>query len=85
MVNGITSKKGRVVDGGTGLAKSGAAKAIKGLLEKGVIVAQRNRSPQRGNEPTTYSLRFKNSPLSTKWTHNKQLYKKQKNNIILLL
>ena len=93
MVNGITTREGRVLDGGTGLAKSGVAKAIKGLLEKRVIVAQRNRSQERGNEPTTYALRFKSDPLSiqngqgvstlvdkglsTEWTHNKQYYKKQ--------
>ena len=34
MVNGIKTKQGKVLDGGTGLARSGVAKAIKGLLEK---------------------------------------------------
>ena len=65
MVNGIKTKDGKVLDGGTGLARSGVAKAIKGLADKGIIVATRNSSPEKGNEPTTYALRFMHDPLST--------------------
>jgi Bacteriophage replication protein O len=69
MVEGITTKDGRVLDRGAGLSKAGAAKALKGLVAKGIIVAKRNSSPERGNEPTTYALRFENEPsLSTTWT-----------------
>jgi DnaA N-terminal domain/Bacteriophage replication protein O len=65
MVEGIITRDGRVLDRGTGLGKSGVAKALAGLLAKGVIVNHRNRSPERGNEPTSYALRFKSTPLST--------------------
>jgi len=64
MVHGITTKEGRVLDRGTGLKKSAVANALNGLERKGVILSQRNRSPERGNEPTTYALNIKNHPLS---------------------
>lgn len=63
MVDGIRTKDGRVLDRGTGLSKAGAAKGAKGLVAKGVIKAVRNRSAARGNEPTTYRLRFRGEPL----------------------
>ncbi len=59
MVEGITKKDGTIQDRGAGLSKSAAAKAVKGLIAKGVIVSQRDRSPEKGNEPTTYAVRFK--------------------------
>src|SRR5215217_5058431 len=58
MVNGITTKDGQVLDSGTGLSKSTVARGLKGLRERGVIVATRNASTARGDEPTTYRLRF---------------------------
>ena len=72
MVGGITKIDGTVLDLGTGMAKAGVVRGINGLLEKGIIIAQRNRSKERGNEPTTYTLRFKGAaaqiPLSPKET-----------------
>src|SRR5215211_4124029 len=59
MVHGITTKDGSVLDSGTGLSKSTVARGLKGLRERGVIVATRNASAERGNQPTTYRLRFK--------------------------
>lgn len=59
MVSGITTKDGKVLDSGTGLAKSTVARGLAGLRAKGVIVAERNASAQRGDEPTTYRLKFK--------------------------
>jgi Bacteriophage replication protein O len=58
MVEGITTKDGKVLDRGTGLSKSTVAVAIKGLVEKGIIEVQRNSSKAKGDEPTTYQLRF---------------------------
>ncbi|GEM_PF-1328386 len=58
MVDGITKRDGEVLDKGTGLSKATAAVAIKGLVEKGIIEVQRNRSKERGDEPTTYNLKF---------------------------
>jgi hypothetical protein len=48
-----------VLDRGAGVVKSAAARAVKGLVEKGVVSAVRNASEERGYEPTTYALRFK--------------------------
>jgi len=59
MVHGITTKDGQVLDTGTGLSKSTVARGLKGLRDKGVIVATRNSSATRGDQPTTYRLRFK--------------------------
>jgi hypothetical protein len=68
MTEGIQLRDGRRLDGGCGLSKSGVAKAIRGLTAKGIITTRRNSSLERGNEPTTYALRFKGDPLSTTWT-----------------
>src|SRR5688572_9685684 len=59
MVSGITTRDGTVLDSGTGLSKATVARGLMGLREKGVIEATRNRSAQRGDEPTTYRLRMK--------------------------
>lgn len=59
---------GQRLDYGTGVARSSAVRAIKGLLEKGVIVATKRSSVQRGNETTSYSLRFKQEQSSEKPT-----------------
>src|SRR5215213_3464324 len=59
MVDGITRKDGTVLDGGTGMAKSSVTRALSGLLAKKIIIARRNQSRERGNEPTTYALRLK--------------------------
>jgi hypothetical protein len=59
LVSGITTRDGQVLDRGTGLSKATVARGLKGLREKGVIESQRNRSAERGDEPTTYRLRFK--------------------------
>ncbi|HSH78241.1 MAG TPA: replication protein, partial [Herpetosiphonaceae bacterium] len=58
MVEGITTKDGRVLDRGTGMSKSAVARGLAGLREKKIIVAARNSSAERGNEATTYRLRF---------------------------
>src|SRR4051812_13032402 len=59
MVAGITTKDGRVLDHGTGLSKSTVARGLAGLRDKGVILAERTASVQRGDEPTVYRLKFK--------------------------
>jgi len=59
MVEGITTRDGRVLDSGTGLSKPTVARGLVGLREKRIIVATRNRSVERGNEATSYRLRFK--------------------------
>src|SRR4051812_40692555 len=41
LVTGIITKDGRRLDHGTGVSKSSAIRGVKGLIEKGVIVAMR--------------------------------------------
>lgn len=57
--NGITRRDGSVLDEGTGLARKTAVAAIQGLESKGVILCQRRSSPEKGNLPTTFALRFR--------------------------
>ena len=68
MVQGIKTKDGRVLDLGTGITKPTVTKAVKGLVEKGVVLAIRNRSKEKGDEPTTYTLRFKGTPVLKDFT-----------------
>jgi len=59
--HGITTREGQVLDQGTGLSQSTVQLALKGLLEKQAIVAQRRSSPNRGYEATTYCLNLGHS------------------------
>jgi hypothetical protein len=59
MIDGITKRDGTVLDRGTGMSKSANWRGIKGLLDKGIIISQRNSSSEKGDLPTTYSLRFR--------------------------
>lgn len=63
MVDGITTHEGRVLDRGAGVSKASAVRGVKGLIEKGIIVAQRNSSLEKGNLPTTYAVRFRQTAL----------------------
>jgi DNA-binding transcriptional ArsR family regulator len=65
MVNGITTRDGQVLDTGTGLSKSTVARGLKSLRDKGIIIATRNASKERGDQPTTYRLRFKTDSAAT--------------------
>jgi Bacteriophage replication protein O len=54
--HGITTRDGEILDKGTGLSLSTVQIALKGLLEKNCVITERNRSKEKGDEPTTYSL-----------------------------
>ena len=56
LVEGIKTADAKVLDYGAGVAKSAAARAARSLVEKGVLLAIRNSSPEKGDEPTTYVL-----------------------------
>ena len=56
--SGVKRFDGRPMDLGTGLSKKTAIAALKGLEEKGVIVAQRRVSRDRGNLPTSLAVRL---------------------------
>ena len=66
---GITTRDGRVLDRGTGLSKSTAQLAIKGLLEKGVILTTKRVSKAKGNEATTFELNVGQQPPYTENRH----------------
>src|SRR5918997_930091 len=54
--HGIKTREGEILDKGTGLSLSTVQIALKGLLEKNCVITARNRSKEKGDEPTTYSL-----------------------------
>jgi Bacteriophage replication protein O len=56
--NGISTREGGVLDSGTGLSLSTVQIALKGLIEKNCVITARNRSKEKGDEPTTYSFPF---------------------------
>ena len=70
--NGITRRDGSVLDEGTGLARKTAVAAIQGLESKGVILCQRRSSPEKGNLPTTFALRFRGQATSPPGTKGHQ-------------
>jgi hypothetical protein len=63
ITGGIVTRDGVVLDRGAGVGKTAAVRAVKGLVAKGILLARRNQSRERGNEPTTYALRFRSDPL----------------------
>ena len=46
----------------TGLSKTGVARGLKGLQERRIIIAHRQSSRERGNEPTQYHLNILGDP-----------------------
>lgn len=65
MVEGIRTKDGRQLDNGTGLSRPGVTKGVRGLVDKGVLIAIRNSSIDKGDQATTYQLRFLQTPVVT--------------------
>lgn len=64
MVEGIVKRDGTRLDSGAGVARSAAVRAVKGLVARGIIEARRNQSRAKGDEPTTYTLRFRTQPVT---------------------
>jgi phage replication O-like protein O len=62
LLHGITTKEGIVLDRGTGLTKKTLLEAIKSLVEKNLILTERRRSKEKGDEPTTYRLNIISEP-----------------------
>jgi hypothetical protein len=56
MLNGITTRDGRVLDSGVGLTKKTLLQAITSLETLNIILRERHYSLERGHEPTTYFL-----------------------------
>lgn len=56
LLHGIITRAGVQLDRGTGLSRSTLIEAIKGLIQKGHIIAEQRVSRERGNEATNYRL-----------------------------
>jgi DNA-binding HxlR family transcriptional regulator len=56
LIHGITTKEDVVLDRGTGLSKKTLLETLKNLVEKNLIISERRRSKEKGDEPTTYRL-----------------------------
>lgn len=65
IVRGIVTRDGRRLDHGAGVSKAGAVLGVKRLEARGILLVQRNASPERGHEATTYRLRKAGAPLAT--------------------
>lgn len=60
--SGVRGRNDAVVDAGTGLSKKTAIAALKGLQDKGVVVARKATGKDRANLPTALSLRVRDQP-----------------------
>jgi hypothetical protein len=78
MTEGITTREGKVLDRGTGLSKAGNARGVKGLIEKRVVVATRNRSAEKGDQPTTYAIHFRDTTVADNGGGGQYLYRSNK-------
>lgn len=66
MLRGIQTADGRTLDRGVGLSKPTLLQALRSLQEKHIIETQRQRSVERGDEPTVYALKFVLDPRGQK-------------------
>jgi hypothetical protein len=64
MVKGIRKKDGEQLDHGTGLSKDVIVNAVRLLVEKNIIIAEKRKGRNGGNLATTYSLNLKGTPPS---------------------
>lgn len=62
MLGGIVTRAGERLDYGTGLSKPTLLLALRSLQAKGIVLTERRRSSERGDEPTVYRLRFAGEP-----------------------
>lgn len=68
MVSGIKKKDGKILDFGTGLTKESVCKAVKSLVEKGILIQNRVFSEENGHEASEYALKIVDAPLSENLT-----------------
>ncbi len=59
MIEGITTKDGRVLDRGTGLSRSSVRRGVQGLLDKGILTISKVVSDEGDYETNVYGIRFK--------------------------
>jgi len=58
MMHGITTREGDRLDRGVGLSKPTLLQALRSLEANDIIETTRQRSTERGDEPTIYQLKF---------------------------
>jgi hypothetical protein len=68
MLSGLTTRDGRVLDRGAGVSKGSFLPALRSLRQKNILLGDRQRSAERGNEPTVYRLKVLRDPLGTETT-----------------
>lgn len=56
MIDGMTDTDGYPLAPGVGMSKATVCRALASLRRRNVIVAERRRSEDQGNEPTRYHL-----------------------------
>ena len=56
MLNGLRGRNGQQMDRGVGLSKKTLLLAIRTLEERNIVLTERRRSVEKGDEPTTYRL-----------------------------
>jgi hypothetical protein len=61
MLNGLRGRDGRRHDRGVGLSKKTLLLAIKSLEEKNIVLTERRRSAEKGDEPTVYRLNVRST------------------------
>jgi hypothetical protein len=64
MVDGIRTRAGRQLDYGTGMSRPGVTRGVKGLIAKGVIVAEKSVTEDGVNQVNVYRLRFADGPVA---------------------
>lgn len=56
MLNGIVTRDGRRLDLGVGLSKPTLLNALRSVVEMHIVISERRRSADKGDEATTYRL-----------------------------
>jgi len=56
MIEGVQDADGYQLAPGVGLSKATVCRALRTLRSRQIVIAQRRRSEDLGNEPTTYRL-----------------------------
>lgn len=59
LLNGITTRDGRVLDHGTGICKTSLLKALRGLVDRNIITKPKSTAKNGANLATIYSLNFR--------------------------
>lgn len=62
LTDGIVRHDGVRLDWGAGVKRPAASRAVQGLERKGIIVVERVRTAEKGDQATIYRLRMKDDP-----------------------